>query len=140
MSFLTLDIDWYCIDEFNNVGHFASAGGQVPKLVKEHFQKHQEVNAFLMKMEEMTTCKIANDATGDTNTFAAHAKRGLYSYDKKTPCVYYSDNLYQIVAIPRIALKCSDLPNSLIEVISQIRLPYNFDKMATLDLTNFVEP
>jgi len=144
LIFETIDIDWFCIDQHNNIAHFASAGGAIPKSVINNLDLNSKTIDYILQSDAICNYAISSEIKLITNdfekyikSFRAYAERGIYSYDK-VDMQNHNENVYRLVAKPDVSLKYNGLPTHIAEFISCVRVKGDFKEMSYIDITPYV--
>jgi hypothetical protein len=130
---LSLDWDWYACDELGNIGHFTTAGFRtLPESVKndrdalakliEYFEGQPETSGFAVSPwaeEELRQSKGKLTRERYLKSFAAAAKRGLFSYD--TELCSGTKIKYHQIAKPHSPLQVNELPADIRALVSRTR-------------------
>jgi hypothetical protein len=145
----TSDIDWFALDANENVLHFASGGGKLPRTVKEAKNENDFLRSFFNRLESSEEAHVCSDLgkyvtlksdeskNAYLHDFVLMAKRGLYSFDK----TYLGQPLnanYHLVCIPYRKLSLKDLPSEVQNILSKTRINFDAGKSTAVDLSSLV--
>ena len=125
----TQDIDWFAVDAFGAVAHFASGGKLLPKSVtqsKDDLEKIRvyfrslpdertpiEVDSLLRQMVDLPDENAEKQYLSD---FSSMSGRGLYSYD--SPLAGDRSSYFR-VTFPDSPLTIRDLPNEIASIVAK---------------------
>lgn len=122
------DIDWFCVDQEGQIGHFASAGlKEIPPSVAESAEELNYLNSFFQALpplpfgHELDATLPSNCRTARyLQSFVFMARRGLFSFDIDS---YLKPEIcYFRVALPVHSLKVSDLPGEVRRILIRTEL------------------
>jgi len=121
------DFDWFCLDEADHIGHFATAGFKsLPLSVARSAENLESLTQFFMGLAATTNSRIDASLTPEKRTerflrsYVAMADRGLFSYDIDT---YLTPGIhYYRVASPVQPLRFESLPVHIRQILSLTRL------------------
>ena len=132
------DIDWFAVDEHNEIAYFASGGGVLPDSILENFKAFKVISAYLWDLpdndneiiinpllEEIVKFNSQKERDQYLKAFTLMAKHGIYSYDK-TILMADGDYRYHLVASPVTPWKINELPSSVVEVLKKTQSKCNF--------------
>jgi len=146
----TIDLDWFAIDENNNVIHFASGGGKLPQIIRESVEEDRSLRMFVRSLPQISGVILSKDLSnyvdlGDQkgreaylHDFTNMARRGLFSFDKTYPGKQVS-HLYHLVCIPDKRLVLKDLPVEIQNKLKRLRLNFNAEQINDIDLSNLID-
>jgi hypothetical protein len=143
-----VDLDWYGLDENNQIGHFASGTvGALPPYLSANIHDRALIHGYFTEVRiPCSEAKVDPDALvrgGASNrdaagkdwflgSFVEMARCGTFSYD----CFLYDPppTGYFRVASPTVPLKLSEVPDAVRAVLERSRLPnVNFERDAVLN-------
>lgn len=124
-----LDVDWFIFDRSGALVHFASGGGLLPDFIKEdnvemanQLLSLPEISPQIVipsDLNEVVNLNSNEERNNYINSFAAYAKRGIYSFDKSI-LNNARDPSYHLVASPTVKLIPSHIPLLFINTIPKI--------------------
>lgn len=124
-----LDLDWFCVDEAGDLGHFTTAGfKRLPasvarsaedlKVVTEYFRNAAAIDGH--GIDDGLADEIpdpANRGERYLRSFVAAADRGLFSFDIAS---YLKPGIcYFRVAIPSKSLRFDELPDNIRDIVGR---------------------
>jgi hypothetical protein len=125
------DIDWFAVDQQNEIACFASGGGVLPDSIATNFDAFKVMSDYLWDLPENRNEVIVNplldqikkfssekERTRYVNTFISMAKHGIYSYDK-TIVMADGDYQYHLVVRPLIPRRVNELPSEVVEILQK---------------------
>ena len=122
------DLDWYCVDVGGRVGHFASAGfKRIPPSVAESAEDLRFLHDFFTSLPAAPHGHEVDEHLAPQqrsvrylHSFVEMADRGLFSFDIETYPT--QETCYFRVAIPKVPLRFSELPESVRRILCRTNL------------------
>lgn len=156
----TLDLNWYFVDRFNRICVAASAGGVLPQLIADNYEKndqfHEAVMALPPEYMVVTNERILNLIKGIEKDmlddyfkdFKDLASRGLFVFDRVN-LEDSKDGIYLLVAHPVYDTRVDSAPlevaslrlvprltRSIIVRFNQQVKPSSFDPINLVEVVN----
>lgn len=145
-----LDIDWFALDQQDNVLHFASGGGGVPKTIKEGAADNEYLRSFLIGLPKLNDgIKLSQDLSkfvafkseesrnAYLNDFLLMASVGLFSFDKSF-LGQPSDNRYHLVCIPAKRLSFESLPPDVRNILKRTRIAIKAEEVSSIEISAII--
>jgi hypothetical protein len=144
------DFDWFAIDQDDNIAHFASAGGRLPRSVAISAEDNTFVTTYFQSLTAADNAFVINPAFRLPNdiktpeqrarffrTYVFYAACGLYSFDRTEVYVRgASTNFdYELIASPRDQRKFADLPEYIQKILVRTKYTGYFTTDRTLNLS-----
>ena len=111
-----IEFDWFAIDDIGQLGAFSSFGtGPSPRLVFESRPRFNRLLLAIARLDNSVEWTIEEPAYGDTSSWEAYAKRGLFAFDNANAHAIEPRNTYRPVAWPCRPLRLvqSSIPREL---------------------------
>ncbi len=146
----TLDVDWFAIDRYGNVAHFASAGGRLPESICESREDNETLITFFRSLPVTNSDLFLNDRiikekgllTKEAEErylkdFIFMSQRGLYSFDKKA-LGQFLDTDFQLIAKPLNPLNFNSLPVNVQNLVSKTKIENDLNEVDALDVAKIL--
>ena len=145
----SIDMDWFGLDQNDNILRFTSSGGLFPKSIEANGESNSTLLSFLLTIPPYTrsltvSTKMDQYIQFDNNRFkekyvndhASMAKRGIFSFDKSY--IHDLDNyLYHKVASPVLPLKLLELPPEMRRILQKTRIQIDITETNQVSVHNF---
>ena len=139
---LTQDIDWFAVDESEEIAHFASAGKLLPKSIAASREDSERVREFFRSLSTNRTAAMTDSQIDEfvqlkgeslriqyLVDFQSMSRRGLYSYD--TPLEADRSSYFR-VSCPLNPLKLAELPDDIRTIVERTRITSSFKELKLL--------
>jgi hypothetical protein len=107
------DIDWFIVFKDGEVAQFFSSGGEIPKLILDHYEDLPAIASYLNQLQP-TTNSIENTFTSrlfheGNKTFEQVSRKGILVFDR-LEIVKNSGSVYYLLSFPETVLTIDTLP------------------------------
>lgn len=127
------DIDWFAVDDRNEIACFASGGGVLPGSILENFDAFKVMSDYFWDLpdndneiiinpllEQIVKFNSQKEREQYLKAFKLMAKHGIYTYDK-TIVMADGDYRYHLVASPVVPVKINKWPSAIVEVLKKTK-------------------
>lgn len=119
------DIDWFIVFKDGEVAQFFSSGGEIPKLILEHYEDLPAIANYLNQLPP-TTNSIENTFTSRlfhevNKTFEQVSRKGILVYDC-LQIVKNSCSVYYLLSFPKTVLTIDNLPFEIKKLLTKVQV------------------
>ncbi|MDI9858055.1 hypothetical protein [Flectobacillus roseus] len=119
------DIDWFIVFKDGEVAQFFSSGGEIPKLILEHYEDLPAIANYLNQLPP-TTNSIENTFTSKlfhegNKTFEQVSRKGILVYDR-LEIVKDSGSVYYLLSFPETVLTVDNLPFEIKKLLTKVQV------------------
>lgn len=119
------DIDRFIVFKDGEVAQFFSSGGEIPKLILEHYEDLPVITNYLKQLPQ-TTNSVENTFTSrlylnSSKVFEQVSKRGIPVYDR-LEIVKPSASVYYLLSFPENILNIDTLPHDVKKLLLKVKI------------------
>ena len=119
------DIDWFIVFKDGEVAQFFSSGGEIPKLILDHYEDLPAIASYLNQLQP-TTNSIENTFTSrlfheGNKTFEQVSRKGILVYDR-LEIVKNSASVYYLLSFSETVLTIDTLPFEIKELLMKVQV------------------